>query len=227
MDRPSPHTREDKRLINRRQQGDLGEASAIEWFTRQGATVWTPLGHSPDADLIAEIDRQVLRIQVKTSTFHLKASDGDLRWEVRLATMGGNQSWNGVAKVFDPSRFDLLFVLVADGRRWAIPSRVIDGVRGITLGGTKYSEFEVDPAPPIEPLIYSDCPPLESSTPARGERRSWRAGPGCKPGATALRGFESLLPHQPELPADPTAKTRVSANHQITNPLGPFRRRWT
>ncbi len=43
-----------KRLINRRQQGDLGEASAIEWFTRAGAVVSTPLGHSPDYDLIAD-----------------------------------------------------------------------------------------------------------------------------------------------------------------------------
>jgi len=37
-----------ERLINCRQQGDLGEASAIEWLTRQGATVLVPLGHSPD-----------------------------------------------------------------------------------------------------------------------------------------------------------------------------------
>ncbi len=55
------------RLINRRQQGDLGEASAIEWLTRQGATVSAPLGHSPDYDMIAEIDGRLLRVQVKTS----------------------------------------------------------------------------------------------------------------------------------------------------------------
>jgi len=47
MDRPDDHTRESQRLINRRRQGDLGEASAIDWLTRQGATVWAPLGHSP------------------------------------------------------------------------------------------------------------------------------------------------------------------------------------
>ena len=54
------------RLINRRQQGDLGEASAIEWLTRQGATVFTPLGHSPDYDLIADSDGRFMRVQVKT-----------------------------------------------------------------------------------------------------------------------------------------------------------------
>ena len=28
-----------------------------------------------------------------------------------------------------------------------------------------------------------------------GERRSWRVGLGCKPSASVLSGFESLLPH--------------------------------
>ena len=32
-----------ERLINRRQQGDLGEASAIDWLTRRGAIVFAPL----------------------------------------------------------------------------------------------------------------------------------------------------------------------------------------
>lgn len=57
-----------RRLINRRTQGDLGEFSAMEWFAAQGALVWTPLGHSRDADLIAEFDGKLLRVQVKTST---------------------------------------------------------------------------------------------------------------------------------------------------------------
>jgi Holliday junction resolvase-like predicted endonuclease len=55
-------------LINRRRQGDLGEASAIEWLTRQGATISAPLGHSPDYDLIAETRDRLVRLQVNTST---------------------------------------------------------------------------------------------------------------------------------------------------------------
>jgi len=39
-----------------RKQGDLGEAAAIEWLTRAGATVFVPLGHSPHVDLIAEFE---------------------------------------------------------------------------------------------------------------------------------------------------------------------------
>ena len=44
-----------ERLINRRQQGDLGEASAIEWLTSVGAMVLIPFGHSPNYDLVAEM----------------------------------------------------------------------------------------------------------------------------------------------------------------------------
>jgi hypothetical protein len=36
--------------------------------------------------------------------------------------VGRNQSWTGVVKRLDPARFDYLFVLVGDGRRWFIPS---------------------------------------------------------------------------------------------------------
>ncbi len=198
MDRPSPHTREDKRLINRRRQGDLGEASAIEWFTRLGATVWTPFGHSPDADLIAELEAHLLRIQVKTSTCHLEASDGNRRWDVHLATNGGNQSWNGIAKVFDPSRFDFLFALVADGRRWVIPADVIEGTRGITLGGEKYSDFEVDPDTPIEALIYGGGPPLESSATAAGEYASGQRTGSVKAWtmSSQVRILPPPLPHR-------------------------------
>src|SRR4051812_33941271 len=133
MDRPSPHPREEQRLINRRQQGDLGEASAIEWLTRQGATVWTPLGHSPDADLIAELEGSLTRIQVKTSTYATETLGGERRWTVGVATNGGNQSWSGVAKKLDPSRFDFLFVLVGDGRRWLIPAPAIEAQTALTL----------------------------------------------------------------------------------------------
>ena len=45
-----------ERLINRRRVGDLGEASAIEWFIRAGAVVCTPLGHSPGGPKYSEFE---------------------------------------------------------------------------------------------------------------------------------------------------------------------------
>src|SRR5436190_390429 len=98
-----------ERLINRREQGDLGEASAVEWLVSKRAKVLIPFGHSPDYDLVAEIEGKLLRIQVKTSTYVEVTPNGHHRYALQIATNGGNQSWSGVAKRFNPSRFDFLF----------------------------------------------------------------------------------------------------------------------
>jgi hypothetical protein len=111
---------------------------AIAWLTRAGFGVWVPLGHSPDSDLIAQRDDRLLRVQVKTST----ALRND-RYEVSLATKGGNRSWSGRVKTLDPSRYEYLFVLVGDGRQWFIPAAQIAAKTMVLLGGPKYAAFEV------------------------------------------------------------------------------------
>jgi Holliday junction resolvase-like predicted endonuclease len=127
-----------------RRQGDLGELSAMEWLASKGYGVCIPIGHSPDYDLIADDGEALLRVQVKTSTQYRKR-----RWEVSICTRGGNQSWNGVSKLFSASRCDWLFVLVADGRRWLIPSEAVDAKTKVVLGGPKYAQFEVEPGRPL------------------------------------------------------------------------------
>jgi hypothetical protein len=129
----------DLRQANPRRQGDIGEVSAADWLTRSGYGVWIPLGHSPDIDLLAQRGQTILRIQVKTSTIFRND-----RFEVSLATKGGSQSWTGRVKNLDPARFDFLFVLVADGRKWFIPAGQIGGRTALLLGGPKYAAFEVD-----------------------------------------------------------------------------------
>jgi hypothetical protein len=127
-----------------RRQGDLGEFSAIEWLGSRGYGVCFPVGHSPDYDVIADDGEALLRVQVKTSTRYRND-----RWEVMLCTRGGNQSWNGVVKLFSASRCDQLFVLVADGRRWFIPAHAVAGGTGVLLGGPKYAEFEIEQGRPL------------------------------------------------------------------------------
>ena len=39
-----------------REQGDLGELSAMEWLASQGAKIYISVFHSPDVDLIAELE---------------------------------------------------------------------------------------------------------------------------------------------------------------------------
>lgn len=130
-----------------REQGDLGELSAMEWLASHGATIAIPVFHSPDWDLIADLDGHLLRVQVKTCT----NSPTPERWAVQLSTRGGNQSWNGVIKYLDSSRCDYLFVLVGDGRRWFIPADSLECHSGLTLGGPKYSAFEIESGRPILP----------------------------------------------------------------------------
>jgi hypothetical protein len=132
-------------MIKPREQGTLGELSAMEWFGRAGWNVFFPVTHSSDVDLIVMRGEEVKRVQVKTS----RAARGS-GFEVTLCTRGGNQSWNGITTMFSSSRCDLLFVLVADGRRWCIPSAAVPGRTKVTLGGPLYDDFEVAPGLPFD-----------------------------------------------------------------------------
>ncbi len=127
------------RLTHSRRQGDIGEAAAIAWLTRAGANILVPLFHSPDYDVVAEFGERLLRVQVKTSSYVYKG-----RFRVQLSTRGGNRSWSGVVKLFEPCRCDHLFVLVADGRRWFIPASVVGRKGAILLGGPRYAAYQVD-----------------------------------------------------------------------------------
>ena len=131
-------------VVNPRQQGDIGERAAAAWLLSKDAVVAYPFGHSPDWDLLAEIDLTLYRVQVKTSTCFLRN-----RWSVTLCTRGGNRSWNGLVKLLDPGRCDYLFVLVGDGRQWFIPAADLAGGSALVLGGPKYARFEVERGPVI------------------------------------------------------------------------------
>jgi hypothetical protein len=127
-----------------RNQGNLGELSAILWLGQVADALFKPLFEHPDYDLVADIRGTLVRVQVKTSTCWRNK-----RWQVTLATRGGNQSWSGLVKVLDPSRCDALFVHVGAGRRWYIPACALGGHSHVSLGGPKYAEFEIEPGPPL------------------------------------------------------------------------------
>jgi PD-(D/E)XK endonuclease len=139
----------------------------MEWFASKGALVVVPLGHSPHWDFIAEFDDALVRVQVKTCACWVKN-----RWSVTLCTRGGNRSWNGIVKRLDRSRCDYLFVLVADGRRWCIPASVLNSGSHISLGGPKYSEFEVDRGRPLPPRTADQPASTIVSLDPRGDVRA-------------------------------------------------------
>jgi PD-(D/E)XK endonuclease len=144
-----------------RGQGDHGERSAISWFLAQGLPVFLPVGHSPDYDVVTDLGEGTLRVQVKTTTQYRNG-----RWGVTVCTRGGNGSWSGLVKLLDPRRYEYLFVLVGDGRRWFIPSEVVGGGCGILLGGPKYAEYEIDRGQ----VLLNRPPTLDSATPWRDTR---------------------------------------------------------
>jgi PD-(D/E)XK endonuclease len=154
-------------MLTPREQGDIGELSALCWLVDHGAKVSIPFGHSPDYDLIADFQSRLLRVQVKTGTFCRRG-----RWEVTLATYGGNQSWTGLVKRLDPTRCDYVFAHVGDGRRWFIPTNVIEGGRSIRLGGPKYAEFEVEPGDPLPGRVADERGSTIDSLDPRGDVRA-------------------------------------------------------
>jgi PD-(D/E)XK endonuclease len=158
-------------MLTPREQGDIGELSALYWLASIGAHVAVPVGGSRHWDLMAELERWPVRIQVKTSRRFVKG-----RWEVTLCTRGGNQSWNGLVKRLDPSRYDFLFVLVADGRRWFIPSDRVEGGTSLRLDGPKYAEFEVERGDPIPGALAEIAPLQSASATTRGDVRVAKGG---------------------------------------------------
>ncbi len=166
----------------------------MDWFTRIGATVFTPFGHSPDVDLIALVGGEALRVQVKTTVQEHQTPNGGWRCNVSLATRGGNRSWSGKVKGLDPSRVDYLFVAAARGRRWCIPVAALESDSGVTLGGAKHAEFEIEEGTAFRSLVYGvEDPPLESSPP-QGEYPSGQRMAAVNRPAFAFRGSTPLSP---------------------------------
>ena len=104
-----------------RKQGDMGEMQAMAWLASIGAQVWIPIGHSPDVDVIAELDGRLHRVQVKSSS----CQKGE-RFAVGLCTNGGNQSWTGAVSFFDhvPMRLPVRLV-----DRWSKVVHPLNGSR--------------------------------------------------------------------------------------------------
>src|ERR671910_2105484 len=195
----------------------------MEWLASCGAHIYLPVGHSPDTDLIADLGGRLVRVEVKTST----SKDRD-RWNVMIATRGGNQSWNGLVKYFDPSRCDYLFVHVGNGRRWFIPTQALEARSAMTLGGPKYSEFEVEPGRPLieeaalkSKTVPGECPSgqreLTVNEPAQPTQVRILPPPSNAPGSPRVGPRKA-----PALPPLDVGRTVIWTKRRMTIPRAPF-----
>jgi hypothetical protein len=112
--------------MNTKQQGDVGVAMAIAYFTNQGYVVSVPLTDNAKYDLIVESNGVYKTVQCKSTSF----KDGSY-YKVELRTKGGNTSWSGeVGRVVA----DLLFVYSFDGNGYLFESEDFDGKGSLSLG---------------------------------------------------------------------------------------------
>lgn len=199
----------------------------MEWLVSQGGHLYVPMGHSPDIDIIVAFGERLLRIEVKTTTCQSRPD----RWALMIATRGGNQSWNGLVKHFDPARCDYLFAHVGVGRRWLIPTDALGAASSISLGGPKYSEFEVDGGRPLVP-----APALNPGKPREGAvstmplslRGSAGAGePGRPVKPEALPEWVRFPPPPSEADEHPARslgkyRTKAASNRSVVIPKGCF-----
>jgi hypothetical protein len=181
----------------------------------QGAQIWLPIGHSPDVDLMADFGDRLVRVQVKTSTLRTQTSNGHDRWNVAVATRGGNRSWSGTAKVFDPAKVDCVFVLVGDGRRWFIPAELMEGTCTVTLGGAKYSEFEIEAGQELEALVYPDKNNIRMADLPLGECQSGQMDSAVNRAATPTQ--VRILPP----PSTASSQVLLRPKRQATIPRRP------
>jgi hypothetical protein len=90
--------------------------------------------------------------------------DGHNRSAVTLATSGGNQSWTGVREPLDRRDSTISSCTRAMAVGGSSLLTVIEAQTAITLGGPRYSEFEIEPGRPIHELVYAVDPALESDS---------------------------------------------------------------
>lgn len=116
--------------MNNKEQGNIGEAVAMCYYTKEGYKVSKPLFENCPYDLIVDKNNTLYRVQVKTAK--VLAPSG--RYVVNLRTSGGNRSGKGKIKKISDQEVDLIFILVEDGRTFEIEASKISGQSSVTVG---------------------------------------------------------------------------------------------
>lgn len=120
---------------NYKEQGDVGEAAAIAYYTFKGFKVFISLQDSCSVDLIiADKELNTFKVQVKTAGSKPKGN----YYVAPLRTLGGNRTGQDKVKYFDSGTVDLLFVLCENGDCYSIPTKDFSSTTELTLN----SRFE-------------------------------------------------------------------------------------
>ena len=118
--------------MNTKQQGDIGVAKAIFYYTASGYIVSIPNTDNSKYDLVVDKLGTIYRVQVKTTTY--KTEYGI--YQAALKTMGGNRSGQKISNM-SSDNIDLVFILTEEGSMYEIPATNIGSGASINLGKDK------------------------------------------------------------------------------------------
>lgn len=117
-------------------RGNIGEARAIYEYTKMGYEVCRTLFDSAKYDLIVDMNGELKRVQVKTTSF--KKRDF---YVANLKTSGGNSSSNSITNR-EEGDYDILFILTDDDICYSIPTDDLKVFTSLTLT-EKYNQFKI------------------------------------------------------------------------------------
>ena len=123
--------------MNTKQQGDIGVAMAIAYYTAQGCVVCPPLTDNARYDLVIDRDGKLFRVQCKCTSYW---ADGTP--VVALRTNGGNRSGIGMTRKISADECDELFVHVLGQCSYVFPPDVFDGKTAMRLGKV-YEQYKI------------------------------------------------------------------------------------
>lgn len=86
--------------MNTKSIGNIGEAKTIARFVELGIPVYLPFGDNERADLIAEFNGKLNKIQVKTS---IKAENGIVKFDLTSST---THRKNGIKHIYTKNEID-------------------------------------------------------------------------------------------------------------------------
>ena len=126
-------------MMDNKHKGNLAVASAITHFVSSEYTVSIPLADTAKYDLVVERHGVCQRVQCKYVGY--EANPGI--FAVPLYVSGGNRSSGNRRIKYQPGDFDILYVLCANGRTYALPFEEIVEQVTISLGReSKWSKWE-------------------------------------------------------------------------------------
>ncbi len=125
--------------MDNKQKGNLAVASAIKHYVSTGYTVSIPLSNTAKYDLVVERGGEFQAIQCKYAGY--EGNQGI--FSAPLYVSGGNRSAGNRRLKYQQTDFDVLFVLCANGRAYAIPFQEVVNQTTINVGReSKWSKWE-------------------------------------------------------------------------------------